>query len=89
MFYKYFMVTILYVHLAISCFLYIIKDSVFKKIYSTPNKMNYIWDKKSRLALLVDSFIKEDEYAAIYDEIKVLINGGDLNSNPAKTGVSS
>jgi len=81
------MVTILYVHLAISCMLYIIKDSVFKKIFSTPNKINYIWNKKSRLALLIDSFIKEDEYAEIYKEIQTLINSSDLNPDPAKTGV--
>ena len=83
MIYKYIMIVFLSMHLAYSYIMYAANDKIFKNMDKEKNKVSYVWNKKTRLALLLDEFASTDQCKESYEYLMSLINGTDLNPKPA------
>lgn len=85
----YFVVVALSFHIAYSCLVSLIKDSILSKVVESDSKVNFLWQKKSRIGLVVGSYMESDEYLNLVKHLNDLIYSTDNNLKPSKGGIGS
>lgn len=70
------------IYLVYGYLIHISDDRIISKVTKVDNKMHYMWEKKSRLALLLDEFSNTPDCIKSYGYLTYLINGTDSNLNP-------
>jgi hypothetical protein len=72
------------IYLLYSYIMFVSEDKVVNGMYDADNKVSYIWNKKTRFALLLDEFSNTNDCIKSYNYLNNLINGSDLNLNPGQ-----
>lgn len=71
------------IYLLYSYIMFVSNDKVISEITKVDNKVGYAWNKKTRLALLLEEFSNTPDCMRSYEYITGLVNGTDLNLNPS------
>jgi len=72
------------IYLMYSYIMFVSNDKVISDITKVENKVGYAWNKKTRLALLLEEFSNTPDCMRSYEYITSLVNSTDLNLNPSQ-----
>jgi hypothetical protein len=72
------------IYLVYAYIMFASNDKIISEVSKSGNKFSYIWNKKARLALLLDEFAGTTDCVKSCDYLNNLVYGSDLDLNASK-----
>lgn len=71
-------------HILYLCLVEIVQDKILLNVVNSDNKIKFLWEKKTRVGLVIDSYMNSDEYIKMKKYFDSLINGADCDLESSK-----